>query len=681
MKVSKFNSYPMLGSLLITFSIIAALGCSGDSNIQSTNKSDKSLQTAVSTKDFSFIYQGPPVTTFYEAPELSKRVALGELPSVKERLPDEPLIIPPVERIGRYGGTWRRGFTGLDTNNMDRIAHDHVLYFDFDGHTLMPHIAKGWEVNEDGTIFTIFLRNGMKWSDGAPFTADDFIFAFEEVTMNEKLNPGKPSYATVDGQVFKCEKLDKTTVRYTFHKPNYVFIEKVGGLFVGGQFVQGGNAPFYAPRHYLMQFLPKYTPLSVLKSKAKAEGDSSWIYRFKRMASPHKNSELPVVGPWKMVTPLTSDIYSLKRNPYYFAVDPKGNQLPYIDNIEMLMFEDLEVFNARVIAGEVDMQHRHILIDKVPLLKRESDKSNVRILLWPNLGGSDAIIFVNQTWEGDPEIEKWLRNRDFRIALSLAIDREEINELIFLGIGKPRAFLPLSNNPYYPGSEYEKKYAIRNLEKSNAILDSIGLDKKDSEGYRLRTDNKRRLNIKISVTGQSFINFDDIAELLVRHWDDVGLKIKLNIEGETLYSLRAAGNEHHLSMWISGGSENPWTYPAMTIPVGGNFAPLIGSWYVSGGKKGEVPLGGLKRLLEIYDKGNSLPKTMRTELGKELWRIHSDNLYVIGTVGQSPAVNGIVVVKNNFRNVPNVAPNSATLQSPGIARPEQFFFDFSGSNN
>ncbi len=679
MKINIFRSCRISITLLIMAFITAVWGCGGNRETQSKGGADKPERAAVSLEGFSFIYQGPPVTTFSEAPELAKRVAAGELPPVEDRLPEEPLIIPPIERIGRYGGTWRRGFTGLDTNNMDRIIHDHVVYFDFDGYTLMPHIAKGWDISEDGTTFTFHLRKGMKWSDGAPFTADDFVFAFEDVTMNEELNPEKPGYAIVDGELFKCEKIDDTTIRYTFHKPNYVFVEKVGGLFVGGQFTRGGSAPLYAPRHYLKQFLPKYTPLEELKNRANAAGDESWKSYFLRIASPHKNRDLPVVGAWKMVTPLTSDIYSLERNPYYYAVDPEGNQLPYIDKIVMLLFEDMEVFNARAIAGEVDMQHRHILLDKVPLLKRESDKGDHRVLLWPNLGGSDAIIYVNQTWKGDPEIKKWLRSREFRIALSLAIDREEINESIFLGIGKARAFLPLPNNPYYPGPEYEKKNAVRDLVQSNKILDALGLDKRDSEGYRLRTDNGERLNITISVASQTFINFDDIAELLVNHWKDVGLDIKLNIEGDTYYGIRSTNNEHQLSMGIAGGSENPWTWPSMTIPVIGNaFAPLVSSWYLSEGRKGEAPSGSIKRLVEIYEEGNSLPKIMRTELGKELWRIHSDNLFVIGTVGQSPAINGIVVVKNNFRNVPDVAPNSATLQSPGIARPEQFFFDSNG---
>ena len=139
---------------------------------------------------------------------------------------------------------------------MDRIVHDHLIYYDIDGYTLMPHIAKGWDISEDGTTFTFHLRPGLKWSDGAPFTADDFVFAFEEISTNEKINPVSPNYAILDGQLCKCEKLDEMTVRYTFHKPNFVFIERVGGLFVAGQFVQGGLLPLFAPRHYLMQVSP-----------------------------------------------------------------------------------------------------------------------------------------------------------------------------------------------------------------------------------------------------------------------------------------------------------------------------------------------------------------------------------------------------------------------------------------
>ena len=678
-KVLDVKLFQQMMRIIILMIAIAsvALGCSRNNNSHSASEEKLSVRSVVNTEGFSFVYKGPHPTAYSEAPELAIQVAAAELPPVEDRLPIEPLVVPTIERIGQYGGTWRRGFTGrADGNNFDRLIHDHLIYYDLDGYTLVPHIAKGWDVSEDGTTFTFHLRRGMKWSDGVPFTADDFIFAFEDITLNEDINPVIPSPTKADGQVYNVEKIDEVTVRFIFHKANYMFIENVGALAIGGQFTREWVCPLYAPRHYLMQFLPKYTSLSDLQDKLKATGDKNWVQLFKRMAAPLENIDLPVVGPWKIVTPITSDVCSLERNPYYFAVDPDGNQLPYIDKIVSHFVENMEVFNARVIAGEVDMQQRHVLLDKIPVLKREAVKGNYRVLLWPNSGGSDAAIIINQTWQGDPEIEKWLRNRDFRIALSIAIDREEINESIFLGMGQARAYVTTPNNRYYPGPEFEKKYAVRDLHKANEILDKLGLDRRDREGYRLRTDNKERLTITLSVLRQALVNFEGIAELLANHWMDVGIYTHLSVEERSYHHKRHSTNKHQLSMWVTGGTENPWASGILTCPIGSaGFAPLIGTWHSSNGERGVAPHGDLKRLLEIFEEGNSLPRDMRTELGQELWRIHVNNLYMIGTVGQSPAVSGVGVVKNNFRNIPDVAPNSSAMQNPGIARTEQFFFD------
>ena len=685
--VTKRNgSNRMLIVYIVALFSFSLFGCSKNSDTKTLSATDTPEQTAVDTDAFSFVYTGPKPTSYNEAPELAKLVSEGKLPPVEDRLPEEPLIVPPIERIGQYGGTWRRGFTGrADAQNIQRIEHDHLLYYDLDGKTIVPHIAKSWEVSEDGSTFTFHLRKGMKWSDGMPFTADDFAFAFEDVTKNDIINAVVSYWFQADGRICKFEKLDDYTIRYTFHRPNHVFIERVAAYTIGGQITKGWICPLYAPAHYLKQFHPKYTPLSELNKIAEEEkvASANWQLLFKRKAVFSDNPELPIVGPWKPVTLITGEKFTLERNPYYFAVDPEGNQLPYIDKINLHLVEDFEVFNARVIAGEIDMQHRHVLIDKVPVLKMNEEKANYRVLFWPNLGGSEAAIFVNQSWEGDPEINKWLKNRDFRIALSLAIDREEINESVFLGIGKERAFLPLPDNQYYPGSEYEKKYAVRDLDKANEILDAIGLINKDSEGYRLRDDDKKRLIITLAVTRGSFVNFESVGELLVNHWKALGLYVHLVVEERSLFSTRTNTNKHQIHMWVTGGSENPWTYPNFTVPVdvGCRFAPYVGLWNNQKGQRGVAPTGDLIRLLEIFDEGGSLPSALRTELGKELWRIHSDNLYVIGTVGQSPANNGIVVVKNYFRNVPDLAPNSSGLQTPGIARPDQFFIDRSLINN
>ena len=678
MNIKRIDNFILCVVHLLAIITTVSSGCSRNNESKPASEEGINERVTVNAEGFSFVHTGSIPKTISEAPELTQLVTAGKLPPVEERIPEEPLIVPPIERIGQYGGTWRRGFTGpMDRQTIDRILHDHLIYYDFDGHTLVPHIAKGWEISEDGTTFTFHLRKGMKWSDGMPFTADDFVFAFEEITSNDALNLSKPSYLKAAGELCRMKKIDDHTVVYTFSIPNFVFIENVASLAAGGQSFRRWEGPLYAPGHYLKQFLPKYADQDKLKRKVKAAGLENWGQLFQRMCAVPENPDLPVVGPWKTVSPITGELFTLERNPYYFALDPEGNQLPYIDKIAMHLVEDIEVFNTRVIAGEVDMQHRHIRIDKVPVLKKESKKGDYRVLFWPVMGGSEGAIFFNQTWVGDPEIEKWLRHRDFRIALSLSIDREEIKESIFMGIGQPRAFVALPDNPYYPGPEYEEKFAIRDLVQANALLDQIGLDKKNKNGYRIRTDMNRPLIITLAVPSRTFLNFEGIAELVVNYFNDIGIKLQLKVEERSLFVRRRAKNEHQLMLWGTGGCENPWNYPDIPFPKtrGSMFASLIGSWYESDGRNGIPPYGNFKRLIEIFEQGNRLPKDKRIELGKEIWRIHADNVYAIGTVGNSPAWNGVVVVKNNFRNVPDVAPNSAALQNPGIARPEQFFFE------
>ena len=185
------------------------------------------------------------------------------------------------------------------------------------------------------------------------------------------------------------------------------------------------------------------------------------------------------------------------------------------------------------------------------------------------------------------------------------------------------------------------------------------------------------LVVELAAVSSAFFDYGGVAELLERHWAEIGIKVDLNIEERSLFDLRKRNNEHQLSLWDTGGSENLWLYPQFTVPhsQGAWFATTVGYWYQSGGAKGEEPTGALKRLLELYDRGREVPFEERVELGREIWRIHGDNLYAIGKVGESPAFNGVVVVKNDFRNVPARAPNNPSVQNPGIARPEQFFFD------
>ena len=639
---------------------------------------DASRETRAAPQRKTFVFDGPMPATYQQAPMLAQRVADGSLPPVAQRLPKTPLVIPPVERIGKYGGTWRRAFTGpVDKQNADRLQHDHVIYYDLDGFTVVPHIAESWEVLEDGKAIVFQLRRGMKWSDGHPFTADDFIFAHQDVILSEELNPVTPSWVRIGNGYGTVRKLDDYTVRYEFPQSYHAFPEIYAGLEVAGLSTRGWNATSpYAPAHYLKQFHAKFANGDKLNSEVEEAGLDNWVQLFKLRCSAHDNPALPVVGPWKMVQPITGQRYVLERNPYYWAVDPEGNQLPYIDRIVMHLAENLEVLNLRAIAGEIDMQHRHIQLAKYPVFKQNAEKGDYRLMLWPSMGGSECVVFINQTYEEDPEVAQWLRNRDFRIALSLGIDREEINETIFLGTGTPRAFICPPGTPFYPGPEYEKQYAMRDAAKANAILDRIGLKEKNTDGMRLGADGKSELTLRLSVINASFLDYPGVAELLVRHWRELGLRIDARLQERSLFTKLNESNKQQMLLWDAGGSEGIWYYPSFTIPIGFAYiGPSGGQWYQSRGKIGIEPNERFKRLLDLYEKGLQVPRAERVAYGQEIFKIHADNLFAIGTVGLSPAFNGVVVIKNNFRNVPDIAPNSSPLQNPGIARTEQFFFD------
>jgi peptide/nickel transport system substrate-binding protein len=639
---------------------------------------DPASQRSVATKH-SFVAAETPKTGYHESPKLAAQVAVGQLPDVKERLPAEPLVIAPLEKVGQYGGTWRRAFTGAgDMQNPDRLMHDHLIYFDLDGRTLVPHIAKSWEVSDDGREYTFHLRPGMKWSDGAPFTADDFLFAYEGVMMRDDLCPSKPTWLKTKSGMGRIEKMDDHTIRIVFRDPNYVFPELCAGLAVAGQWARAHfNSSMFVPKHYLKQFHPDTTSIEELDRRARAAGFDNWVAYFRDRAQPHRNRDLPTVGPWVMTQPISSELFTFERNPYYWAVDTAGNQLPYIDRIRMRMIPDAEALNAKAVMGEIDMQHRHIQLSKVPVLHENAERGDYRVLLWPDWGGADCCVYFNQNYEVDAEIGSLLRSLDFRKALSLGIDREEINELVFLGEGVPRPFLPPADSLYYPGKEFELANGKPDREQANKLLDALGLDKRDDAGFRLRRDNGERLTISLEVQSAAMLDFRAVAELLERQWAQIGIALHVMVEDRTLYTERQYGNQMQLTLWNPGGCENLWTYPFPVVPYfpATQWAPATGDWYTTSGKSGQPPTPTMKRLLDLFERGSTLPLEERIPVGQEIWRIHSENLFVVGTVGLSPAVNGVVVVKNRFRNVPDVAPNTPTVQNPGIARPETFFFE------
>ncbi|PYM15523.1 MAG: twin-arginine translocation pathway signal [Candidatus Rokuibacteriota bacterium] len=617
--------------------------------------------------------------TFKEAPQLAELVKAGKLPAVQERIGQDPLVVKPLREIGKYGGTWRRGFTGaFDTSNGHRTAqNDKLLYWDYTGTKLVPNIARAWDVSKDGKVTTLSLRRGMRWSDGQPFTADDFVFWFEDCYQNKDLVPTPLSVMTINGKPIAVKKVDLSTIQFVCPEPYFALPTVLASVWgIGhharfGRFALGG----FAPAHYLKQFHPKYTPQAEIDKIVADAKFESWVTLFKARNDACRNPDLPVVTPWKTVTPINTPTWTLERNPYSVWVDTDGNQLPYIDRIRMTLGENLEVINLRAIAGEYDSQARHIDISKLPVLLENQQKGNYRVYLDPSDQGADVGLFCNQSYEKDAEVAKWLSNREFRIALSHGIDRAQINETFLLGLAQTGSAAPGERTPYFPGAEYRTLHAGYDVKKANAILDKLGLTRRDADGYRLRTDGGGRLRLQLT-TYVGFLPFTGIAEMLSEQWKKIGIRGEVQELERGLATTRLLANEHQIYFETQWGADNMYGHQPLFFPgePQSPLGPLYGTWYASAGAKGKQPPSRMRELMEKYRKSFSVPDQERTKMAKDVWKIALDELWIIPIVVNSPASQGVRVIKNTMGNIPSRLWNSAVSDNPHIAHTETWFF-------
>jgi peptide/nickel transport system substrate-binding protein len=620
-------------------------------------------------------------TSYGEAPQLAELVSAGKLPPIEERLPvqSDLMVIAPLEGTGEYGGIWRRGFTGpADKWNGYRCCTgpDHILFWDYTGNIPQPNVAKGWDVSDDGRSYTLYLREGMKWSDGMPFTADDFMFWYEKMYLNDELVPTKSSWLAINGKQGTIEKVDDYTIRVDFEDPYYFFLDVLAGsTHLGGHAYQGPAAlGMVAPKHYMEQFHPDTIGQEALDKLVEDEGYDNWVNLFKYKNDWALNVELPVVTPWVTVNPINTATWKLERNAYFWMVDSAGNQLPYIDVVVLTLAEDLEVINLRAIAGEYDWQGRHLNMAKVPLYLENMEKGEYKLHFDTQDAGSDATVKFNMAYKDDPEVGKWLANTDFRRALALGIQRDQLNEVFFLGFGVPGSFAPAPNNPYSPGpeSEWRGKWATFDPDTANKMLDEIGLDKKDAEGFRLRTDNGERLVVVINARTAQFIEFVQMSEMIAEHWEkNLGVKTSVNALERSLAGQLVAAGQNQISVSWGDGSEHLFTFPGHVFPAftSNEFGSSLGLWFQTDGEKGDEPQPELKEVMANYKKAFGVPEAERIELGKEIWRTVLDQAWSVGLVGQSPASLGIRVTKTDLGNVPERQFNSPDTKTPGISRP------------
>ena len=622
---------------------------------------------------------------FQESPLLAARVKAGQLPPVAQRLPTEPMVLRPLHAIGQYGGTWRRGFIGPgDSENGNRLmAGDKLVFLDSSGTKLAPSVAKGWEVSADGKRTVLFLRKGMKWSDGEPFTADDFMFWYADINGNKDLLPNLPPEMSINGKPGRMVKVDETTVAFEFDEPYFLFLPLVAGdtPIGGGQArlqSDGQQNGLYAPAHYLKQFLPKYSSEQALNEKARAAGMDNWLSLYRLKSDWRLNRDLPTLSAWHMSQPINTPTFVLERNPYFYAVDTEGNQLPYIDRVVLTMAENPDLINLRAIAGEYDYMERFIDLAKVPVFVDNAARGHYKLRLDLGFSGGDSTLFPNLAYQADPEIGKWLRNADFRRALSLGIDREQLNEAFWLGLGTAGSSIPAADMPEYPGDAWRTRWSTYDPKQANAMLDRIGLDKKDADGFRLRTDNGQRLRLEITVAQTLVPTWPKQMEMVAQQWNRIGIYADVKLLERRLATLRISQDLDQITVWTNAGTESLYLYPRYALPVDitvGMGGRALADWYSSVGTRGMKPTEPeMLRAFELLRAASGQPEEERNRTAQEIWKLIVEQQWNIGIVGLSPATHGVRVVNERLENVPERTCIAQHCRTPWGAHPEQWFF-------
>jgi len=622
---------------------------------------------------------------FGEAPALAELVKAGKLPPVEQRLPQEPMVIKPLRSVGKYGGTWRRGFLGPgDSENGNRVrASDKLLFWDVNGTHIVPNVAQGWETSADGRRTTLFLRKGMKWSDGASFTADDFMFWYEDMYQNKDLIKSPAPELSANGKPGRIIKVDETTVLFEFDDPHFLFASQLAGdtQVGGGQSrlqSEERELGLYAPAHYLKQFLPKYSSVDSLNEKAKAAGFDNWAQVFKIKSDWRLNPDVPTISAWRMVQPINSQAWVLERNAYFWATDMEGNQLPYLDKVQLTLAENPEVINLRAIAGEYDYMERFIDLAKLPVLLENAARGHYKVHLDPGFNGSDSELKFNFAYRLDPEIQKWFANLEFRRALALGIDREQINEAFFLGLGVTGTPIPADIIPESPGKDWRQRWATLNVAKANAMLDAIGLKKKDAEGFRVRTDNGERLRLQIDVAQTLSPTWPQQAEMIIQQWRAIGIWADMRLFERSLFYTRVRNDQNQIVLWSNNGSESLYLYTIPVLPIDPQSSfggAAYAQWYASNGAAGIKPTDPeLLKGFELLRSAVSQPEERRVQIAQEIWKLLVDQVWSIGLVGQSPAYMGTRVVNERLENVPARTCVSQHCRTPWSGHPEQWYY-------
>lgn len=610
-----------------------------------------------------------PGQQYNEAPMLAEQVRAGDLPPVDERLPAQPMLVETVDEIGQYGGEWRGGTVEVNGNFYIRNGgYQQLLRWTPEWDAIIPNIAESFEANEDATEFTFHLREGIRYSDGAPLTADDILFWYEDVFSNEELTPSAQRWFTAGGEKAVVEKVDDYTVVFKFAAPNGLFIKRICST--------DDERTCHYPRHYLEQFHPNHN--DDVEALVEESGLDTWVALFGQKAEPHSNAELPVLRPWLFKTALgdaTSRV-ELERNPYFWKVDAEGNQLPYLDRYFVDLASDVEVLVLKALNGELDFQERFISAPKnkaVLFDNREAGEFDFYELTPTTV--NEMIIQFNMTCT-DPIKREIFSNKDFRIGLSHAINRQEIIDIVHVGQGEAWQAAPRPESRFHH-ERLAKQYTEHDIDLANEYLDNTGWTERDDENFRIGPDGER-LSFIMEVD-QARTTYVDALLLIINHWAAVGVEMVLKTMERSLWEERVrSGNlDFHASAHRFGGGSGDAVIldPRYYLPIN-NGSSIYGKawafWYNGVNPEvAEEPPAAIKQAMELYDElGLTADDDKQLALMMQILDIAADEFYCIGTVLEP---NAFGVVTNRMRNVPSILPNSWIYPTPAPYNPEQFW--------
>ncbi|MBV9554271.1 MAG: ABC transporter substrate-binding protein [Alphaproteobacteria bacterium] len=604
-----------------------------------------------------------------ETPLFADQVGSGSLPPVAKRIPQEPALAE-LETLGKPGGELRMLMASAkDTRLMVVYGYARLVAYT-PALAIVPDILRAVDV-EQGRIFTLHLRPGHKWSDGKPFTSEDFRYWFEDIAGNPELSPaGLPVQMLADGEAPKFEVVDDTTIRYSWSKPNPLFLPALAApdpMFI------------YAPAHYLKKFNEKYADKDELAARVKDTGARNWAALHTKVDSQYHNDnpKLPTLDPWVLKTKPPADRIVFERNPFYYRVDGAGHQLPYIDRV-VYTIADSKIIPAKTGAGESDLQARYLRFDDYTFLKAGERGGNYQVRLWRTGPGSQLALYPNLN-VNDPAWQKLLRDVRFRRALSLAIDRHEINQALYFGLAIEGQNTVLPQSPLYR-TQYRSDWAGFDVDGANKLLDEIGLTNKGSDGMRLLPDG-RPCAIVVEDSGES-TEKADMLELIRDSWRRAGIPLYSKPAQLTLFRRRVFSGETLMALdkGIENGLATATMSPAEFAPSAQDQLewPKWGEYAETKGKMGEPPdLPEATRLKQLY--GNWLGATKeqdQAQVWHDMLQIWSDQVFSIGLIA---GVLQPVVVSDRLRNVPSDGVyNWDPGAHFGIYKPDGFWFEKPG---